>query len=167
MSPFSANFRLPGNRKARAARARLAGRTGITLSVVLVATLMPAQAWAAPPGDRSGVELPGLQKDLKVKPDPAAMDALGRWVGDPPKTLEGYAPTAVAPPAAASDSVPLSSVPAAEFVQVGSLPVSIGKVSGTGVAPSGTWGRLSRAARRPKPPVSMAPSSRSRRPLTR
>ncbi|WP_405791152.1 polymorphic toxin-type HINT domain-containing protein [Streptomyces sp. NBC_00029] len=107
---------------------------------MLVATLMPAQAWAAPPGDRSGVELPGLQKDLKVKPDPAAMDALGRWVGDPPKTLEGYAPTAVAPPAAASDSVPLSSVPAAEFVQVGSLPVSIGKVSGTGVAPSGTWG---------------------------
>ncbi|MFJ2746718.1 polymorphic toxin-type HINT domain-containing protein [Streptomyces sp. NPDC087297] len=139
MSPFSANFRLPGNRKARAARARLAGRAGITLSVVLVATLLPAQAWAAPPGDRSGVELPGLQKDLKVKPDQAAMDALGRWVGDPPKPLEDYTPTAVAPPAEASASVPLAPVPTADFVQVGSLPVSIGKVPGTGAAPTGTW----------------------------
>ncbi|MER6254462.1 ricin-type beta-trefoil lectin domain protein [Streptomyces sp. NPDC001584] len=139
MSPFSANFRLPGNRKARATRARLAGRTSITLSVVLVATLLPAQAWAAPPGDRTGVELPGLQKDLKVKPDQAAMDALGRWVGDPPKPLEDYTPTAVAPPAEASATIPLAPVPTADFVQVGSLPVSIGKVPGTGAAPTGTW----------------------------
>ncbi|MFD8891686.1 polymorphic toxin-type HINT domain-containing protein [Streptomyces sp. NPDC059566] len=139
MSPFSANFRLPGNRKARATRARLAGRTGITLSVVLVATLLPVQAWAAPPGDRSGVELPGLQNDPKVKPDKAAMDALGRWAGDPPKTLEDYTPTAVAPPAEASATIPLAPVPTADFVQVGSLPVSIGKVPGTGAAPTGTW----------------------------
>lgn len=139
MSPFSANFRLPGNRKARATRARLAGRTGITLSVVLVATLLPVQAWAAPPGDRSGVELPGLQKDLKVKPDKAAMDALGRWVGDPPKTLEGYTPTAVAPPAEASATIPLSPTPGVDLVPVGSLPVSIGKLPGTGAAPTGTW----------------------------
>lgn len=140
MSPFSANsFRLPGNRRARAARARLAGRTGITLSVVLVTTLLPAPAWAAPPGDRSGVELPGLQKDLKVKPDQAAMDALGRWAGDPPKPLEEYTPTAVAPPAEASATIPLAPVPTADFVQVGSLPVSIGKVPGTGTAPTGTW----------------------------
>ncbi|MCX5274647.1 polymorphic toxin-type HINT domain-containing protein [Streptomyces virginiae] len=140
MSPFSANnFRLPGNRKARARRARLAGRAGITLSVVLVATLLPVQAWAAPPGDRSGVELPGLQKDVKVKPDQAAMDALGHWVGDPPKPLEDYTPTAVAPPAEASATIPLAPVPTADFVQVGSLPVSIGKVPGTGAAPTGTW----------------------------
>ncbi len=139
MSPFSANFRLPGNRKARAARARLAGRAGITLSVVLVATLLPAQAWAAPPGDRSGVELPGLQKDPKVKPDQAAMDALGRWAGDPPKTLEGYTPTAVAPPAEASATIPLSPTPGVDLVPVGSLPVSIGKLPGTGAAPTGTW----------------------------
>ncbi|MET9601988.1 polymorphic toxin-type HINT domain-containing protein [Streptomyces sp. NPDC006459] len=139
MSPFSANFRLPGNRKARAARARFAGRAGITLSVVLVATLLPAQAWAAPPGDRSGVELPGLQKDPKVKPDQAAMDALGRWAGDPPKTLEGYTPTAVAPPAEASATIPLSPTPGVDLVPVGSLPVSIGKLPGTGAAPTGTW----------------------------
>ncbi|MFF4424054.1 polymorphic toxin-type HINT domain-containing protein [Streptomyces sp. NPDC001549] len=106
---------------------------------MLVATLLPAQAWAAPPGDRSGVELPGLQKDLKVKPDQAAMDALGRWVGDPPKPLEEYTPTAVAPPAEASATIPLAPVPTTDFVQVGSLPVSIGKVPGTGTAPTGTW----------------------------
>ncbi|MFI1066991.1 ricin-type beta-trefoil lectin domain protein [Streptomyces spororaveus] len=106
---------------------------------MLVATLLPAQAWAAPPGDRSGVELPGLQKDLKVRPDQAAMDALGRWAGDPPKPLEDYTPTAVAPPAEASASIPLAPTPAADFVQVGSLPVSIGKVPGTGTAPTGTW----------------------------
>ncbi|MGW6981600.1 polymorphic toxin-type HINT domain-containing protein [Streptomyces sp. NPDC054932] len=106
---------------------------------MLAATLLPAEAWAAPPGDRSGVELPGLQKDPKAKPDQAAMDALGRWVGDPPNTLEGYAPTAVAPPVEASASIPLAPVPAADFVQVGSLPVSIGKVPGTGTAPTGTW----------------------------
>ncbi|MFE5522523.1 ricin-type beta-trefoil lectin domain protein [Streptomyces virginiae] len=106
---------------------------------MLVATLLPVQAWAAPPGDRSGVELPGLQKDLKVRPDQAAMDALGRWVGDPPKPLEDYTPTAVAPPAEASASIPLAPTPSADFVQVGSLPVSIGKVPGTGTAPTGTW----------------------------
>ncbi|MER6448599.1 polymorphic toxin-type HINT domain-containing protein [Streptomyces venezuelae] len=107
--------------------------------MTLVATLLPVDAWAAPPGDRSGVELPGLQKDLKAKPDQAAMDALGRWAGDPPRPLEEYTPTAVAPPAEASATIPLAPVPTADFVQVGSLPVSIGKVPGTGTAPTGTW----------------------------
>ncbi|MFI1649841.1 polymorphic toxin-type HINT domain-containing protein [Streptomyces avidinii] len=106
---------------------------------MLVATLLPVQAWAAPPGDRSGVELPGLQKDLKVKPDKAAMDALGRWVGDPPQMLEGYTPTAVAPPAEASATIPLSPAPGVDLVPIGSLPVSIGKLPGTGAAPTGTW----------------------------
>ncbi|MFJ3961389.1 ricin-type beta-trefoil lectin domain protein [Streptomyces sp. NPDC090036] len=138
MSPFSAhNFRLPGNRKARATRARLAGRTGITLSVMLVASLLPAQAWAAPPGDRTGVALPGLQKDDKAKPGiTAAFDA---WSGEPPTPLEAYKPTAVTPPDGISDSVPLPPPAGTDFLQVGALPVSIGKSGGTGPAPSGTW----------------------------
>ncbi|MGW7439594.1 polymorphic toxin-type HINT domain-containing protein [Streptomyces sp. NPDC054849] len=138
MSPFSAHhFRLPGNRKARATRARLAGRTGITLSVMLVASLLPAQAWAAPPGDRTGVALPGLQTDAKAIPGISAQ--FDAWGGEPPPSLEAYKPTAVTPPAEDSDSVPLTPESAADFVQVGSLPVSIGKVPGTGTAPSGTW----------------------------
>ncbi|MFD9519743.1 polymorphic toxin-type HINT domain-containing protein [Streptomyces sp. NPDC059979] len=138
MSPFSAhNFRLPGNRRARATRARLAGRTGITLSVMLVASLLPAQAWAAPPGDRSGVALPGLQKDNKAKAGiTAAFDA---WAGEPPTPLEAYKPTAVTPPEDLSDSVPLPPPAGTDFLQVGALPVSIGKTEGTGPAPSGTW----------------------------
>ncbi|WP_159042593.1 ricin-type beta-trefoil lectin domain protein [Streptomyces sp. IGB124] len=138
MSPFSAhNFRLPGNRKARATRARLAGRTGITLSVMLVASLLPAQSWAAAPGDRTGVNLPGLQKDDKAQPSISIQSDV--WSGAPPATLEAYKPTAVAPPAGVSDSVPMPPPAGSEFLQVGALPVSLGKSAGTGPAPSGTW----------------------------
>ncbi|MEV7579043.1 ricin-type beta-trefoil lectin domain protein [Streptomyces erythrochromogenes] len=141
MSPFSAhNFRLPGNRKARAARARLAGRAGITLSVVLVATLLPSQAWAAPPGDRSGVKLPTLQDDRPAKADQIAMAQLDGWTGDPPAEPEGYKPTAVSVPDGSPD-IPVTLPPptGTDFLQVGELPVSLGKAAGTGAAPTGTW----------------------------
>ncbi|WP_405437302.1 polymorphic toxin-type HINT domain-containing protein [Streptomyces avidinii] len=138
MSPFSANFRLPGNRKARATRARLAGRTGITLSVVLVATLLPVQAWAAPPGDRSGVNLPSLQQDPEAKLDAAAAAKLKDWAGKPAQPPAEYEASQKAAPVAGSGQVSLSPT-SPELVQVGALPVSIGKIEGTGTAPTGTW----------------------------
>ncbi|MFD7838268.1 ricin-type beta-trefoil lectin domain protein [Streptomyces sp. NPDC059761] len=139
MSPFTAQFCLPGNRRSRAKRARLTGRTGITLSVMLVASLLPAQAWAAQPGDRSGVTLPGLQKDLKAKPDETATAQLVGWDGAAPTSPEAYRPRYVATPAGDSASVPLTATSGVEFTQVGALPVSIGKLKNTGTPPSGTW----------------------------
>ncbi|MEV7525838.1 polymorphic toxin-type HINT domain-containing protein [Streptomyces sp. NPDC091371] len=106
---------------------------------MLVASLLPLEAWAAPPGDRTGVTLPGLSKDLKAELDHVATTQLEGWNGEPPASLDAYAPTMVAPPAGASASVPLTPTAGVEFTQVGSLPVSIGKVQDTGAPPSGTW----------------------------
>lgn len=93
MSPISANnSNLPGNRKARAWRARLAGRIGVTLTVTLVATLLPAEAWAAPPGNRSGVDLPGLQQDIKAKLDKVAAAKLQGWDGAAAAPPRGTSP---------------------------------------------------------------------------
>lgn len=145
MSPFSAhNFRLPGNRKARATRARLAGRTGIALSVLLVASLLPTQAWAGPPGNRSGVQLPDLQPDLKAKLDKVAAAKLEGWDGKAAEPPPGYEPIKVNPPAAGSAPVALTPSTGDQLVQAGALPVSIGKASPTAgnptpQAPSGTW----------------------------
>ncbi|MFB7784062.1 ricin-type beta-trefoil lectin domain protein [Streptomyces vinaceus] len=145
MSPFSAhNFRLPGNRKARATRARLAGRTGIALSVLLVASLLPTQAWAAPPGNRSGVQLPDLQPDLKAKLDKVAAAKLEGWDGVAAPPPPGYEPTKVSPPSAGSAPVTLTASSDGQLVQAGALPVSIGKASPTASnptppAPTGTW----------------------------
>ncbi|MFE2153308.1 ricin-type beta-trefoil lectin domain protein [Streptomyces lavendulae] len=142
MSPFSAHhFRLPGNKRARARRARLAGRTGITVSVALIATLLPIQAWAAPPGDRSGVQLPGLQQDMKAKLDKVEAAKLEGWAGAPVQSPPEYEPSKVMPPAGGTASVALSGD---QLVQAGTLPVSIGKASPTEAnptppAPSGTW----------------------------
>ncbi|MER5807263.1 ricin-type beta-trefoil lectin domain protein [Streptomyces sp. NPDC002033] len=142
MSPFSAHhFRLPGSKRARAKRARLAGRTGITVSVALIATLLPIQAWAAPPGDRSGVQLPGLQQDMKAKLDKVEAAKLEGWAGAPVQSPPEYEPSKVTPPAGGTASVALSGD---QLVQVGTLPVSIGKASPTEAnptppAPSGTW----------------------------
>ncbi|KPI12340.1 YD repeat protein [Actinobacteria bacterium OV450] len=145
MPPFSAhNFRLPGSRKARATRARLAGRTGIALSVLLVASVLPTQAWAAPPGDRSGVQLPGLQPDIKAKLDKVAAAKLEGWDGKAQPPPPGYEPSKVTPPSAGSAPVTLTSATDGQLVQAGALPVSIGKASPTESnptppAPSGTW----------------------------
>lgn len=142
MPPFSAhNFRLPGNERARAKRARLAGRTSITVSVALIATLLPIQAWAAPPGGRDGVQLPGLQQDMKAKLDKVEAAKLEGWAGAPVQSPPEYEPSKVAPPAGGTASVALSGD---QLVQAGTLPVSIGKASPTEAnptppAPSGTW----------------------------
>ncbi|MEU9942377.1 ricin-type beta-trefoil lectin domain protein [Streptomyces lavendulae] len=142
MSPFSAhNFRLPGNERSRAKRVRLAGRTGITVSVALIATLLPAQVWAAPPGGRDGVQLPGLQQDMKAKLDKVEAAKLEGWDGAPVQSPAEYEPSKTTPPAAGSVTVPLSGD---QLVQAGSLPVSIGKASPTPEnptppAPSGAW----------------------------
>ncbi|MFK0237753.1 ricin-type beta-trefoil lectin domain protein [Streptomyces vinaceus] len=145
MSPFSArNFRLPGSRKARAKRARLAGRTGVALSVLLVASLLPTQAWAAPPGNRSGVQLPDLQPDLKAKLDKVAAAKLEGWDGVAAPPPPGYEPSKVTPASAGSAPVTLTPTSDGQLVQAGALPVSIGKASPTESnptppAPSGTW----------------------------
>ncbi|MFD9374178.1 ricin-type beta-trefoil lectin domain protein [Streptomyces sp. NPDC059999] len=140
MSPFSAdNFRLPGNRKARAKRARLAGRTGIALSVMLLASLLPINAWAAPPGDRTGVELPGLQKDMAAKLDAVAAAKLLGWDGKAAAPPEEYEPKQTTPPVAGTGSVDLLPANGDKLVQVGALPVSIGKPKDSDTTPSGKW----------------------------
>ncbi|MFJ7207395.1 ricin-type beta-trefoil lectin domain protein [Streptomyces sp. NPDC098789] len=145
MSPFSANnFRLPRNGKASAVRGRMARRTGVVLSVLLVAGLLPSAAWAAPPGDR-GIELPGLQKEMKAKLDKVAAAKLEGWDGAPVQPPAGYEPSKVAPPAAGSADVALNPGSGGQLVQAGTLPVSIGKASPTEsnptpAEPSGTWG---------------------------
>ncbi|MFZ3494698.1 polymorphic toxin-type HINT domain-containing protein [Streptomyces sp. 5.8] len=145
MSPFSAhNFRLPGNRAARARRAHLAGRTSIALSVMLVVTLLPNQAWAAPPGGRSGVELPELQKDAQAKLDKAEADKLIAWEPVTSTSLEAYEPLKATPPAGGAASVALTGATEGQLVKAGTLPVSIGKASPTEAdpappAPTGTW----------------------------
>ncbi|MFD0268687.1 ricin-type beta-trefoil lectin domain protein [Streptomyces sp. NPDC127106] len=109
--------------------------------MVLVASLLPVQAWAAPPGDRTGVQLPGLQEDLKAKLDKVEAAKLEGWAGAPAQPPAGYEPAKVTPPAAGTVNVALSGD---QLVQAGSLPVSIGKASPTESnpappAPSGTW----------------------------
>ncbi|MFI5861002.1 ricin-type beta-trefoil lectin domain protein [Streptomyces sp. NPDC051546] len=120
-------------------------RTGATLSVVLLATLLPAQAWAAQPGPRSGVQLPGLQSDIKAKLDKVEAAKLEGWAGTPAQPPAGYEPSKVTPPAAGTADVALSAGTGTALVKAGTLPVSIGKASPTESdpappAPSGTWG---------------------------
>ncbi|MFE5557007.1 ricin-type beta-trefoil lectin domain protein [Streptomyces sp. NPDC056544] len=101
---------------------------------------MPGEAWAAAPGDRSGVELPGLLAEKPAKLDKVAAAALEGWQS-PSQPPAGYEPTKVTPPAGGSVPVPLSGD---QLVQAGSLPVSIGKASPTEAnpappTPTGTW----------------------------
>ncbi|MEU5811725.1 ricin-type beta-trefoil lectin domain protein [Streptomyces sp. NPDC047718] len=103
---------------------------------MLVASLLPAQAWAAPPGDRTGVDLPGLQKDLKAKLDEVEAAKLNGWNGEGPRPPDPYDPKALAPPAGGTATVTLSGDQA---VQMGTLPITIGKAANATTAPSGTW----------------------------
>ncbi|MFD3542997.1 ricin-type beta-trefoil lectin domain protein [Streptomyces sp. NPDC058662] len=109
---------------------------------MLTASLLPAQAWAAPPAARAGVNLPDLQQDLKAKLDKVGAAKLEGWAGDLFPPPPGYEPSKVTPPAGGPPvAVPLSGT---GLVQAGALPVSIGKASPTETnptppAPSGTW----------------------------
>ncbi|MFF3619817.1 polymorphic toxin-type HINT domain-containing protein [Streptomyces sp. NPDC002467] len=111
---------------------------------MLVASLLPTQAWAAPPGDRTGVSLPGLQQDLKAKLDKVEAAKLLGWDGAAAAPPAGYEPSKVAPPAAGSEPVALTPDSGTQLVKAGALPISIGKASPsesnpTPPAPSGTW----------------------------
>ncbi|WP_244224048.1 polymorphic toxin-type HINT domain-containing protein [Streptomyces tirandamycinicus] len=118
--------------------------TGIALSAVLVATLLPAQAWAIPPGDpRNGPNLVAVQQDTPADPDAVRIDENAAWSGDPVEPPAEYNPTDVAPPAGGNAAVPLDGADG-ELVQAGTLPVRIGQASPTETepdppAPSGTW----------------------------
>ncbi|MFE3578269.1 ricin-type beta-trefoil lectin domain protein [Streptomyces vinaceus] len=112
--------------------------------MLLVASLLPTQAWAAPPGNRSGVQLPDLQPDLKAKLDKVAAAKLEGWDGVAAPPPPGYEPTKVSPPSAGSAPVTLTASSDGQLVQAGALPVSIGKASPTESnptppAPTGTW----------------------------
>ncbi|MFD9307743.1 ricin-type beta-trefoil lectin domain protein [Streptomyces sp. NPDC060048] len=111
---------------------------------MLLATLLPAQAWAAPPGSRSGVQLPDLQADLKAKLDKVEAAKLEGWAGAPAQPPAGYEPSKVTPPAAGTADVALNAGSGTALVKAGTLPISIGKASPTESnptppAPSGTW----------------------------
>ncbi|MFJ3924152.1 polymorphic toxin-type HINT domain-containing protein [Streptomyces sp. NPDC090022] len=106
-----------------------------------MATLLPAQAWAAPPGGRNSIQLPALQKDAKVELDKAAAAQLEDWSGGAPTEPAPYTAKEEIPPPAGSASVALSGD---QLVQAGSLPVSLGKAAATAENPtppdpSGTW----------------------------
>ncbi|MFD5148164.1 ricin-type beta-trefoil lectin domain protein [Streptomyces sp. NPDC058401] len=112
---------------------------------MLLATLLPAQAWGAQPGPRSGVQLPGLQSDIKAKLDKVEAAKLEGWAGAPAQPPAGYEPSKITPPAAGTADVALSAGTGTALVKAGTLPVSIGKASPTESepappAPSGTWG---------------------------
>ncbi|MFI5764369.1 ricin-type beta-trefoil lectin domain protein [Streptomyces sp. NPDC051563] len=111
---------------------------------MLAASLLPVQAWAAPPGDRTGVQLPGLQQDIKAKLDKVEAAKLEGWAGTPAPPPPGYEPSKVTPPVGGAANVALAPNADGQLVQAGSLPVSIGKASATETdptppAPSGTW----------------------------
>ncbi|MBT2457334.1 ricin-type beta-trefoil lectin domain protein [Streptomyces sp. ISL-86] len=112
--------------------------------MMLVVTLLPIQAWGAPPGDRSSVELPALQREPKAKLDKTEAAKLEGWAGAPVQPPAEYEPSKVAPPVGGSADVALAPSTGDQLVQAGSLPVSIGKASPTEAnpappAPSGTW----------------------------
>ncbi|MFJ9809271.1 ricin-type beta-trefoil lectin domain protein [Streptomyces sp. NPDC101158] len=111
---------------------------------MLVASLLPVQAMAASPGDRTGVQLPELQQDRKAPLDEAEAQKLEDWAGSSAHPPQEYEPTKVAPPAAGSASVALTPEVGDQLVQAGSLPVALGKASPTEEdptppEPSGTW----------------------------
>ncbi|MFE3607580.1 ricin-type beta-trefoil lectin domain protein [Streptomyces goshikiensis] len=111
---------------------------------MLVVTLLPTQAWAAAPGDRSSLELPALQREPKAKLDKAAAAKLEGWAGAAAQPPAEYEPSKVTPPAGGTADVALAPTAGNQLVQAGALPVSIGKASPTEAnpappAPSGTW----------------------------
>ncbi|MEU7342471.1 polymorphic toxin-type HINT domain-containing protein [Streptomyces bacillaris] len=117
---------------------------GVTLSAVLAATLLPAEAWAiAPPAPRVGPSLVGLQQEEPADPDQAKIDELSTWSGAPVEPPVDYTPTATTPPAGGTAPVALDGA-GDDLVPVGNLPVRLGKASPTDEepdppAPGGTW----------------------------
>ncbi|MFE4592147.1 ricin-type beta-trefoil lectin domain protein [Streptomyces laurentii] len=131
--------------KSRAGRARSrARRIGIVVSAVLVAALLPAEAWALPPdAPRIGVKLTDLQKVDDIHPDNEEIESHRYWAGPATEPPPEYVPQAVVPLATATDSVDLSGA-GEQLRAVGNLPVRLGKATAeTGTTPpdpSGEWG---------------------------
>lgn len=148
-------FRLPGN-ESRAAglwsgskagravpRHTRTRRAGVALSALLVATLLPGQAWAIPPTDpRNGPSLVALPKDTPAVPDEEKIEELSSWAGAPVEPPAEYNPAEVTPPVGEAP-VDLENA-GEELVQAPGLPVRLGQASPTEdqpspPAPSGTW----------------------------
>ncbi|WP_309235742.1 hypothetical protein, partial [Streptomyces sp. TRM64462] len=116
----------------------------MTLSAVLAATLLPAEAWAiAPPAPRTGPTLLDLQQEDPADPDQLKIDELSSWSSGPVEPPIDYNPTDTTPPAGGTAPVTLDGA-GEELVPVTGLPIAIGQASPTEAepnppAPSGTW----------------------------
>ncbi|MFD3997172.1 polymorphic toxin-type HINT domain-containing protein [Streptomyces sp. NPDC058583] len=135
-------------RSARRGRtARGVSRAGIVLSALLAVSLLPTpNVWALPPVNPQpqSVDLPEVQKTEEAPADEPKIEELASWSGAPVEPPAEYVPVNDAPPvndAGTTTLTPETTVP----VQVGDLPVYIGKASATAdepspPAPNGTWG---------------------------
>lgn len=144
-------FWLPGGRKpGRGRKSRLGSRIPhrlgtVTVAALVVATLLPSQAWALPPVDaRDAIELEAVQESKELLPDEGEIEKLTSWSGEPLAPPAEYIPSDVAPPAQDTGTVPLDQA-GEGLMQVDDLPVSLGKATPTEdepnpPAPSGTWG---------------------------
>ncbi|MET9374388.1 polymorphic toxin-type HINT domain-containing protein [Streptomyces sp. NPDC002992] len=116
------------------------------MSALLAVTLLPTQAWAAPPPDdpvTHAVQLPDLQTTEQAPEDEARAEELASWSGVPVEPPAEYIPTQVTPPAFGTGSVTLDPANTAP-VQVEDLPVKLAKATPTAEeptppAPSGDW----------------------------
>ncbi|MFD3942948.1 ricin-type beta-trefoil lectin domain protein [Streptomyces sp. NPDC058579] len=114
--------------------------------MLVALTLLPTEAWAAPPPDNPethAVDLPPLQAADATPEDEAKAEELESWSGAPVDPPADYVPTEVSPPAQGNKPVPLDGAGEA-LVQVPNLPVKLGRASPTAEepappAPSGVW----------------------------
>ncbi|MFG3350340.1 polymorphic toxin-type HINT domain-containing protein [Streptomyces sp. NPDC048018] len=109
-----------------------------------MATLLPASAWAIPPGSaRDGIDLVDLQPSELAPPDEAKIDELSSWSGKPVEPPAEYTPDNTIPATPGTKPVSLDQA-GDELVQAGDLPVKLGQASPTASeptppAPTGTW----------------------------
>ncbi|MFJ5829555.1 ricin-type beta-trefoil lectin domain protein [Streptomyces sp. NPDC093089] len=134
-------LRTPGHQARRAAR-----RAGVTVSALLAISLLPSQAFAAPPPEDPvphAVQLPDLQETANADPDAVKAEELSSWKGDPVEPPAEYIPTETTPPAPDNDTVDLGQA-AGQMKPVGDLPVKLGQATALEgepqpPAPTGTW----------------------------
>ncbi|SCE64622.1 RHS repeat-associated core domain-containing protein [Micromonospora mirobrigensis] len=113
----------------------------LALSTTLVATMLPAQAWAVPGAgmarEETNLDLPDIPQSELVSEDDSAEKNLTTADEVP---VEPYAPTAVTPWQQDSGVVDLTGVAAGDTVPVDDLPVALGVPAGADPATlAGTW----------------------------
>ncbi|SCG47605.1 intein N-terminal splicing region/RHS repeat-associated core domain-containing protein [Micromonospora siamensis] len=113
----------------------------LALSTTLVATMLPAQAWAVPGAgmarEETNLDLPDIPQSELVGEDDSAEKNLTTADEVP---VEPYAPTAVTPWQQDTGVVDLTGVAAGDTVPVDDLPVALGVPAGTDPATlAGTW----------------------------